>query len=191
MIFNGFDIMYDEELMKRYSRASNIIDLAFDECQAKPKDITPMPSIPKSLRSFRWAQNFSCFDRGFCQISFYNTLGESLSHHRETLENPDLDLPHTVTHTLQTKGHGANPYVNPLDMLGLERRRSWMNDRLLGSLKDFSSLKSQEINPEVLCDNSFRGRASLSLPHSLLQPPSFIGRIGSPLPLLRDGRRGL
>jgi hypothetical protein len=166
IIFNDFDIMYDEELMKRYSRASNIIDLAFDECQAKPKDIIPMCSIPKSLRSLRWAQDFSCFDRGSCKIPFYSTLGESLSHHKETLEDLDSDLPHTPC---KTKGRGANPYVNPLYMLGLEWRRSWINDRLLlGSLKDFSSLKSQDVNTEVFCDNSFRGRASLSLTHSLL-----------------------
>jgi hypothetical protein len=117
IIFNEFDIMYDEELMKRYSRASNIIDLAFDECQAKPRDIIPMPSIPKSLRSFCWVQNFSCFDRGSCKIPFYNILSESLSRHKEILENLDLDLPHPPC---KTKRHGANPYVNPLDMLGLE-----------------------------------------------------------------------
>jgi hypothetical protein len=76
-IFNEFDTMYDEELLKRYSRASNIIDLSFDESQVKPKDTIPMPSILKSLRSFRWAQSFSYFDRGSCKIPFYNTLGEA------------------------------------------------------------------------------------------------------------------
>jgi len=54
-----------------------MIDLAFDEWQAKPKDIIPMPSIPKSLKSFGWEQSFSYFDRGSRKISFYNTLGEA------------------------------------------------------------------------------------------------------------------
>jgi hypothetical protein len=166
MVFNAFDIMYNEEFMNRYSRISGITDLAFDDCRAKPKDIIPLLNIPKSLRSFRWTQKFSCFDRGSCTIPFYDTLGESLVHHKQTLEVLDLDLRQTLC---QGKGHGANPHVKYVDMLE-EECSLWRHDwHLLGSLKTFSSLRSLKINPEVLCGDRVRGSADMDLADSL--PP--------------------
>ncbi|KAE9381859.1 hypothetical protein N431DRAFT_476620 [Stipitochalara longipes BDJ] len=168
MGFNPFITTFNEKVLETLSRTSTLIDLAFDESQADPESIISILSIPKSLRSLRWTQQFYCFSIGSCTTPFYDTFGKSLIPHKETLEELDLDLRHAPC---ESKGHAGNPHAKGEDMLE-QVRDTWRSDcHLLGSLKEFSSLKKLKISPEVLCGNRARSialaRLSNSLPSSL------------------------
>ena len=129
--------------------------------------IISMLSIPISLKSLRWTQTFYCFSLGSCITPFYDTLGKGLNHHKDTLEELDLDLRYPPC---GDKGHAGNPHAKKEDMWK-PVRDTWRSDcHLLGSLKEFSHLKKLKINPEVLCGSKPRGIAPVRLSDSL--PPS-------------------
>lgn len=164
MGFNAYDTTFNERVINPLSKTSNVTDLAFDEADAEPDSIISMLSIPKSLRSLRWTQGFSCFSIGSCKMPFYDTLSESLLHHRQTLEHLDLDLRHALC---ESKGHAGNPHARLDDMISKVREGWRAGCHLLGSLKEFLSLRSLKIPPEPLCGNKIQGTATLRLADSL------------------------
>lgn len=70
MGLNPYDTDFLEREVKPLSETSNVTDLAFDESEGEPDSIISMLSIPKSLRSLRWTQHFSCFSIGSCTTPF-------------------------------------------------------------------------------------------------------------------------
>ncbi len=168
MGFNPFLTDLSDKMVRELSRTSSLTDLAFDESLADPGNIISILSIPKLLRSLRWTQYFSCCNQiYFCTTPFYDNLGKSLIHHKETLEELDLDLRHVPC---SVKCHAGNPHARLEDMIE-QVKEKWKNDcHLLGSLKEFSRLKRLKIGPEALCGNRPRGIAPARLPDSL--PPS-------------------
>lgn len=76
----------------------------------------------------------------------------------------DLDLRQAPC---EAKGHAGNPHAKKEDMIA-RVRDTWRKDcHLLGSLKDFSSLKTLKIPPEALCGNKVRGTAPTRLADGL------------------------
>ena len=142
-------------------------ELAFDETDAEPEDIMSMLAIPKSLDSLRWTQEHACYSLGSCRVPYYDALGESLAQHRDTLKNLDLNI---RLYQCDHKGHPGNPYARKEDMIKTVRD-SWRDDcYLLGSLRDFSALKTLKLNPQILCGDKVRGAAPSRMIDSL--PPS-------------------
>ena len=156
-----------EDGIEQLSRATNITELVFDESVAKPDYIISMLRIPRSLRRLRWRQNFSCLSINSCTRPFYDTLGESLLRHKDSLEHLDLDLRHAPC---EAKGQAGNPHARLEDMTFWDWDAWRSSCHLLGSLQDFSYLKSLRIPPDALCGNKVRGVAPARLADSL--PPS-------------------
>jgi hypothetical protein len=90
-----------------------------------------MLSIPKSLKVLRWTQNFCCFSIGSCIAPFYDTLGKTLLHYKETLENLELDLRHAPC---GAKGHTGNSHAKVEDMIAGVQDTWREGCHLLGSL---------------------------------------------------------
>lgn len=152
--FNGFDPGFVSRSITPMLKTSNITSLAFEGSQAPPRDIVQMLSIPKELKTLRWSQSFSCFSIGSCTTPFYAELREGLSQHEKTLEKLDFDF---TALECKNKGHAGNPYAKREDMMA-NVRDTWRDDcHLLGSLKEFTSLRSLKIGADSLCGNNSRG----------------------------------
>jgi hypothetical protein len=90
-----------------------------------------------------------------------------LNKHKATLETLELDL---RKYKCSGKGHAGNPAVKLEDMLP-SVRENWRDDlHLIGSLKDFSRLKSLTIDSQALCGDSLHGVSTTSMVDIL--PPS-------------------
>jgi hypothetical protein len=85
---------------------------------------------------------------------FYHHLGEVLNKHKATLEILDLGLRGL---NCSGKGHAGN-LTTKLEYMLPAVREKWRNNlHLLGSLKNFSRLKSLTIEPQALCGDKLRG----------------------------------
>jgi hypothetical protein len=144
-----------------------VTSLSFDESAAEPLDLISVLGIPKQLQSFRWNGKWSCSSIGSCITPFYHHLGEALHKHKTTLETLELDLRGL---NCIGKGHAGNPAAKMEDMLP-PVRENWRDDlHLIGSLKDFSLLKSLTIDPRALCGDNLRGVSTTPMVDIL--PPS-------------------
>jgi hypothetical protein len=133
---------------------SKVTSLSFDESTAEPLDLISVLGIPKQLQSFRWNGKWSCYSIGSCITPFYHHLGEALNKHEATLGTLELDLRRLKC---GGKGHAGNPAAKREDMMPAVREK-WRDDlHLIWSLKDFSRLKSLNIDPQALCGDKLRG----------------------------------
>ena len=140
-----------------------------------------MLGIPKQLQSLRWYGNWSCFSIGSCVTPFYHHLGEALSKHKPSLETLDLDLRGL---DCTRRGHAGNPAAKFDDMIPAAKGK-WKDDwHLIGSLKDFTSLKALTIEPQALCGDKLRG---LSAQHMVDTLPHSIEELRFTIPLEQPG----
>jgi len=137
-----------------YSQKSGITHLVLDEADLWPSDALKTLKVPKALQSLRWTQEFACFSLGSCYALFHNSIGDTLKAHRDTLVDLDLDIRHRYC---KDQGHAANPHAAadfqlPSYIWNSEHSiRPPRNAILIGSLKEFTAMKTLSIDATALC----------------------------------------
>jgi hypothetical protein len=137
-----------------YSQTSGITDLVLYEADLFPGDALKILEIPKALKSLRWTQEFACFSLGSCYAPFHNLIGDTLKAHKNTLVELDLDIRHRYC---KDQGHAANQYAAvdfrlPSYIWNSEQSIRPPRDAILiGSLKDFTFMKTLSIDVTALC----------------------------------------
>jgi hypothetical protein len=137
-----------------YKQKSSITNLVLDEADLFPSDAIKTLSVFKALERFRWSQEFACFSIGSCDAPFHTSIGEALKAHRDTLVDLDLDIRHRYC---KDRGHAANPYATadyPLPEYIWNPELSIRPPRcaiLIGSLTDFTAMRTLSIDATALC----------------------------------------
>lgn len=131
---------------------SNIAFLAWDEANIAWMDAAEAIAIPKALESFRWSQNFEGFSPGTCYGPFQSGIGKALLAHKDSLRSLDLDVRHRYC---DGEGYPGNPFgtVEALRRMypDAEDNRMPQGGILIGSLREFSTLRELAIDATSLC----------------------------------------
>ncbi len=150
---------------------SNVTFLAWDEADITWMDAVKAIAIPRALQGFRWSQEFRCFSVGSCYGPFQHLIGRALGAHKDTLRSLDLDIRHRYCNG---QGHPGNPYGT---LEGLRRvypnakdRRMPQDGILIGSLKEFSQLRTLSIDATSLCGHQKWSPAPIQMIDAL--PPN-------------------
>ncbi|KAK0123829.1 hypothetical protein ONS95_008823 [Cadophora gregata] len=137
-----------------YTNKSNITSLTLDESELEPRDTFALLAAAKALTYFRWSQDSHCATSwSGCHAPFHKNIVNALAKHKASLRELDLDLRHTYCNT---RGHAANPATTNeglRKMYGLQTglRAVERDSLLIGSLRDFSVLKTLSIDVAALC----------------------------------------
>ena len=164
---------YSREPTSNYPPRYNTVNYALEQSDFNPLVVVDSLHDFKGLESFRWSQYISCISQGRCIGPFYRRLQTALEPFKESLVNLDLDLRRRACLEGRDAGHAFNPRANANEMVPLYREpQERENGRhLVGSMKDYSRLKSLSIDSSALHGDFAWGyshrKIADSLPESL------------------------
>ena len=137
-----------------YANKSNITSLTIDESELEPGDVFGLLAAVKALTYLRWSQDSDCNTSWTgCHAPFHKHIIPALVKHKATLTELDLDLRHTYC---ISRCHPANPMTTNeglREMYGQDTglRAAERDGLLIGSLREFETLKTLSIDVAALC----------------------------------------
>jgi len=142
--------------------SSNITSIIFEDADIDPAIFEALLRVPKVLKSLSVSQDLHCYSFGSCSHPHFKSLGETLRVHKDSLEELDLDL---FVRTCKQKGHPSNPNAVPDEMTGIYKSNPGIRagSYWIGSLKEFTVLKSLSIDVTALCGDQNWGAAPQKL----------------------------
>lgn len=157
--------------LKRLAGTSTIESLTFDHPENNPYELMEYIRIPRALKSLSISQDISCFSIGSCFHPLYKSYSETLRVHKNSLEHLDLVMYREPSRMFCQEGHAFNPFANIQDKLDLYQSNLeyWKSAHLIGSLKEFITLKTLSIDVTALCGDQNWGESPYQLAEILPQ----------------------